>query len=87
MQQFAAVMPTTVLASLFALFISVFSRIAGLAQALFLVIYVLALKKDLKREVLGVYNIPVESAKGWKTVIQDLKRLQKCLVHKIRNII
>jgi len=35
---------------------------------------VLGLKPDLKREVLGVYNIPVESSTGWRTVLKDLKK-------------
>ena len=77
---------------------------------------VMGLKPDLKREVLGVYNIPVESSEGWRTVFYDLKqrglqqclmviadglsglkevvrevlpqaKLQKCLVHKVRNIL
>lgn len=77
---------------------------------------VLGLKKDLTREVLGVYNVPTESAAGWSDVFDDLKRrglkktllviadgiahledaihkkmqgarLQKCLLHKIRNIL
>ena len=34
---------------------------------------VLGLRKDLKREVLGVYNIPVESSEGWNIVLKDLK--------------
>lgn len=43
---------------------------------------VLGLRKDLKRDVLGVYNIPVESAEGWKIVLQDLKNrgLKKVLM-------
>ena len=77
---------------------------------------VLGLKKDLRRGILGVYNIPKESASGWNEVFTDLKNrglkkvlmvfadgltgleevvknklpnafLQKCLVHKIRNIL
>jgi putative transposase len=77
---------------------------------------VLGLKKDLTREVLGVYNVPTESASGWADVFVDLKqrglkktllviadgiahledaiqkhlhgaRLQKCLLHKFRNIL
>jgi transposase-like protein len=77
---------------------------------------VLGLRKDLKREILGVYNIPTESAVGWGTVFDDLKsrglkqtllvvadglsglkevvkrelpgaKYQRCLVHKIRNIL
>ena len=77
---------------------------------------VIGLRKDLKREVLGLYNIPTESASGWGYVFKDLKarglkkvlmvvadgitnlervvekelpgtQLQKCLVHKIRNIV
>lgn len=77
---------------------------------------VMGLKTNLKREVLGVYNIPTESASGWNEVFCDLKNrglekvlmivadgltgleevvskqlpntfLQKCLVHKIRNIL
>ena len=77
---------------------------------------VIGLRKDLKREVLGLYNIPTESASGWGDVFKDLKKrglekvlmvvadgitnlenvvekelpcaqLQKCLVHKIRDIV
>jgi transposase-like protein len=77
---------------------------------------VLGLRKDLRREVLGVYNIPTETLDGWHEVFCDLKNrglkqtllviadgiknlesvikrelpeatLQKCLVHKIRNIL
>lgn len=77
---------------------------------------VVGLRTDLKRDILGVYNIPVESAEGWREVLIDIKKrgvnktlmfiadglkglkniileefpeskLQRCLVHKIRNII
>jgi len=77
---------------------------------------VLGLKPNLQREVLGVYNIPQESASGWSEVATNLKerglkkclmvvadgltglsdvvqrqfpgtRFQRCLVHKIRNIL
>lgn len=77
---------------------------------------VIGLRTDLKREILGVYNIPTESAEGWKEVFKDLKnrglkkilmivadglsnlksavneelpgtKLQRCIVHKIRNIL
>lgn len=77
---------------------------------------VLGLRKDLKRDILGVYNIPVESAEGWRYVLKDIKKrgvkknlmfiadgikglkdivcqefpnskFQRCLVHKIRNIL
>jgi putative transposase len=77
---------------------------------------VIGLRPDLKRDILGVYNMPTESASGWAEVFQDLKarglksclmviadglknmesivkmelpmaKMQKCLVHKIRNII
>ena len=77
---------------------------------------VMGLKTDLKREVLGVYNIPTESACGWQETFKQLKRrglrnclmviadgitgledvvamelpsahLQKCLLHKLRNIL
>jgi putative transposase len=77
---------------------------------------VMGLRTDLKRDVLGVYNIPIETAEGWQTVFKDLKerglektlmfiadglqglgcivkqefpgvKFQRCLVHKIRNII
>lgn len=34
---------------------------------------VIGLKPDLKREILGVYNIPQESASGWQTVLSNLK--------------
>jgi len=77
---------------------------------------VIGLKKDLKRDILGVYDIPMESSEGWREVFKDIKRrgvsnilmiiadgiqylenvvreefprtkLQKCLVHKIRDIL
>ena len=35
---------------------------------------VLGLNRELKREVLGVYNIPIESASGWGFVLDDLQR-------------
>jgi len=76
---------------------------------------VLGLKKNLKREVLGVYNIPTETAFGWEEALKDLKNrglkkvlmfiadglsglenviakeypdsdFQKCLIHKVRNV-
>lgn len=80
-------------------------------------IYVaVGLKKDFSRDVLGIYNIPQESAEGWKEVFKDLQKrglkrfimciadgisgleealaqiypkalLQKCVVHKIRNLL
>jgi transposase-like protein len=34
---------------------------------------VVGLNKSLKREILGVYNIPVESSEGWREVFKDLK--------------
>ena len=75
----------------------------------------IGLRKDFKRDILGVYNIPTESASGWEVVLADLKRrgvkkasmviadgitslenaiqrvfpgtrLQKCLLHKVKNI-
>ena len=77
---------------------------------------VVGLNRELRREILGIYNIPTESASGWGEVISDLKArglervlmvvadgltgleniieeelpntyLQKCLVHKKRNIL
>jgi transposase-like protein len=33
---------------------------------------VLGVKEDKKREVLGIYNHPVESATGWKGIFRDL---------------
>lgn len=77
---------------------------------------VMALNKENKRDILGIYNIPEESATGWEEVLKDLKKrgmketllfiadglsgldvavskvfpnvsLQRCLVHKIRNIL
>lgn len=76
----------------------------------------IGLRKDLRRDILGVYDIPMESSEGWRFVFKDIKRrgvsntlmiiadgiqhlenvvreefpgtkLQKCLVHKIRDII
>lgn len=35
---------------------------------------IIGLKKDLKREILGVYNIPQESSQGWREVLIDLKK-------------
>jgi len=35
---------------------------------------VLGIKTDLKREILGIYSIPNESAYGWKEVLLDLKQ-------------
>lgn len=35
---------------------------------------VLGIKEDLRREVLGIYSIPEESAYGWKEVLSDLKQ-------------
>jgi transposase-like protein len=35
---------------------------------------VIGLRTDLKRDILGVYNIPQESLEGWREVIKDLKR-------------
>jgi len=35
---------------------------------------ILGLRKDLRREILGVYNLPEESKEGWKEVIKDIKR-------------
>lgn len=34
---------------------------------------VVGLNKDLKREILGIYSIPQESASGWREVLEDLK--------------
>jgi len=77
---------------------------------------VIGLKKNLERDVLGIYSIPQESAEGWKEVLKDIRKrgvkrfimciadgisnlegslseiypkalLQKCVVHKIRNIL
>lgn len=33
----------------------------------------LGVKEDLTREVLGVYNVPEESAQGWRDVFSDIK--------------
>jgi len=43
---------------------------------------VIGLKKDFKRDIMGVYNIPTESASGWELVINDLKKrgLKKTLM-------
>jgi len=35
---------------------------------------VIGLKKDLKRDILGVYDIPMESSEGWREVFRDIKR-------------
>ncbi len=34
---------------------------------------VMGLTTDLKREILGIYSIPQESASGWKDVLEDLR--------------
>ena len=34
---------------------------------------VMGLNKELKREILGIYSIPQESASGWREVLEDLK--------------
>ena len=34
---------------------------------------VIGLRKDLKRDVLGVYNMPTENETGWQEVMDDLK--------------
>jgi putative transposase len=34
---------------------------------------VLGVKEDLTREILGVYNIPMETIEGWRKVFEDLK--------------
>jgi putative transposase len=43
---------------------------------------VMGLDKEGKRDILGVYNFPEESAEGWNEVLQDLKNrgLRKCLL-------
>jgi putative transposase len=35
---------------------------------------VMGLKEDLSREILGIYSIPQESAKGWQEVLFDIKK-------------
>jgi putative transposase len=35
---------------------------------------VMGLKRDLSREILGIYSIPQESASGWQEVLLDLKK-------------
>ncbi len=35
---------------------------------------VIGLRKDLKRDILGVYNLPHETIEGWRIVFKDLKR-------------
>ena len=73
-------------------------------------------KENLKREILGVYNFPEETAQGWREVFKDIKSrnfketlmiiadgltgldiaikeelpgtlLQRCLLHKMKNIL
>jgi len=43
---------------------------------------VMGLRKDCKREILGVYNMPTESSEGWREVFKDLKNrgLEKVLL-------
>ncbi|AJI74614.1 transposase, Mutator family protein [Francisella philomiragia subsp. philomiragia ATCC 25015] len=73
---------------------------------------VFGMRPDLTREVLGVYNIPQESASGWREVFHNLKqrglnkclmlvadlsqvigeelpgtKFQRCIIHKIRNLL
>lgn len=77
---------------------------------------VIGIKENLKREILGVYNFPQETATCWKEVFKDLKNrnfkdalmiiadgltgldkaieeefpsilLQRCLLHKMKNIL
>jgi transposase-like protein len=42
----------------------------------------MGLRKDLKRDILGIYNIPTESSEGWREVLKDFKirGLRKCLM-------
>ncbi len=76
----------------------------------------LGLRKDLKREILGVYQLPEENHSSWDGILKDLKKrglnktllfitdelplieeaiyanypdalLQRCIVHKKRNIL
>lgn len=35
---------------------------------------VIGLRKDLRRDILGVYDIPMESSEGWREVFRDIKR-------------
>jgi len=35
---------------------------------------VLGLKKDLEREILGIYSIPQESSSGWQEVLEDIRK-------------
>lgn len=35
---------------------------------------VIGLRKDLRRDILGVYDIPMESSEGWREVFKDIKR-------------
>jgi len=35
---------------------------------------VMGVKEDLTREIMGVYNIPMETIEGWREVFEDLKR-------------
>ena len=41
---------------------------------------VLGVKKDMRREILGIYNQPTESSENWKDMFHDLKNrgLQQC---------
>jgi len=34
---------------------------------------VLGVNENMKREVLGIYNIPSESSSGWKEIFKHLK--------------
>ena len=40
------------------------------------------LRRDLKRDILGIYNIPSESCEGWREVLKNFKSrgLEKCLM-------
>ncbi|RLB76801.1 MAG: IS256 family transposase [Deltaproteobacteria bacterium] len=34
---------------------------------------ILGLRKDLRREIIGIYNLPEETKEGWREVIKDIK--------------
>ena len=46
-------------------------RRGGVSKEAFYV--AIGVRSDFKREILGIYNIPTESASGWQEVIKDLK--------------
>jgi len=34
---------------------------------------ILGLRKDLRREIIGIYNLPEETKEGWREIIKEIK--------------